>query len=70
MSLRECFEDYLFDETIDGNEFELLPIREFGKLVQEEMGLEEKHVQAISILLSDHFIGDSFNFKFFEEIFS
>ncbi len=34
------------------------------------MDLEEKHVQAISIMMSDHFIGDSFNFKLVEEIFS
>jgi hypothetical protein len=33
------------------------------------MGLEDKHIQAISIMLSDHFIGDAFDFKFFEEIF-
>lgn len=33
------------------------------------MDLEEKHVQAISIMMADHFMGDSFNFKFFEEIF-
>lgn len=33
------------------------------------MGLTEKHIQAISILLSDHFIGEAFNFKFLVEIF-
>lgn len=32
------------------------------------MGLEEKHIQAISIMLSDHFIGDAFDFKFLEAI--
>jgi len=34
------------------------------------MGLEDKHIQAISILiLSDHFIGEAFDFKFLVEIF-
>lgn len=33
------------------------------------MGLEDKHIQAISILMSDHFIGEAFDFKFLVEIF-
>jgi hypothetical protein len=31
--------------------------------------MPEEQIQAICILLSDHFIGDSFDFNFFEEIF-
>ena len=44
-------------------------MREFSDIAQYVFGLNEKHIQAISILLSDHFIGDSFDFNFFEEIF-
>lgn len=33
------------------------------------MGLDDKNVQAISIMMSDHFIGESFDFKFLCEIF-
>jgi len=36
---------------------------------RNSLSLEEKHTQAISVMLSDHFIGDSFDFKFLEEIF-
>ena len=61
--------EFLYDETVDGREFELISIREFSDLVKEYFKLEEKHIQAISIMLSDHFIGDAFDFKFFEEIF-
>lgn len=61
--------DIIFDETIDGKEFELISIREFGELVKATMGLTDKHIQAISIMLSDHFIGEAFNFKFLVEIF-
>ncbi|CDW84015.1 UNKNOWN [Stylonychia lemnae] len=69
LSLRNVFQDYVFDDSIDDKEFELIAIREFSDLVKTTMSLEEKHVQAISIMLADHFIGDSFNFQFFEEIF-
>lgn len=62
LTLREVFQEYLFDDEIDGKEFELLEIREFSEIVQTQMDLEEKHVQAISIMLADHFMGDSFNF--------
>jgi hypothetical protein len=47
----------------------MISIREFSQIVKGLMGLEDKHIQAISIMLSDHFIGDAFDFKFFEEIF-
>lgn len=56
------FQDYIFDDSIDDKEFELLAIREFSDIVKETMNLEDKHVQAISIMLADHFMGDSFNF--------
>jgi hypothetical protein len=68
------FGDFLYDETIEETEdkkkeFEMISIREFSQIVKSHMSLQDKHVQAISIMLSDHFIGDAFNFKFFEEIF-
>lgn len=69
LTLREVFEALLFDDFIDGKEFELLEIREFSEVAQTLMNLEEKHVQAISIMMAEHFMGDSFNFKFLEEIF-
>jgi len=50
-------------------EFELIPMREFSDIAQYIFGLTEKQIQSISILLSDHFIADAFNFNFFEEIF-
>lgn len=43
-SLREYFEDYIFDEVFDGKEYELLPIRDFSEVVRQEMSLDEKHV--------------------------
>eukprot|EP00347_Sterkiella_histriomuscorum_P004826 403358941 len=67
--IRDIFADIIFDESIDGKEFELISIRDFGELVKPMMGLNDKHVQSISILLSDHFIGEAFNFKFLVEIF-
>ncbi len=33
------------------------------------MGLQDNHIQAISIMMSDHFIGEAFDFKFLTEIF-
>lgn len=33
------------------------------------MGLTDSHVQALSIMLAEHFIGEAFNFGFLEEIF-
>lgn len=61
--------EFLYDERIDGKEFELIRVREFSGVVKEFFKLEDMHIQAISVMLSDHFIGDSFDFKFFEEIF-
>lgn len=68
-SLRDVFKDYIYDEMIDGQEFELVAIRVFSDIAKNEMDLQNKHIQAISILLSDHFIGESFDYNFFEEIF-
>ena len=41
VELREIFIDLLYDETIDGKEFELIPIREFSEFVRKEMDLDE-----------------------------
>ena len=68
--MRDAFAELLYDETIDNKEFELISIRDFGELVKSQaFNLDEKHVQAISVMLSDHYIGDAFDFKFLEEIF-
>ena len=67
--MRDVFSEYIYDENIDGREFELLAIRVFSDIARNEFELQDKHIQAISILLSDHFIGESFDYNFFEEIF-
>jgi hypothetical protein len=59
----------LYDETIDGKEFELINLREFSDFSKIYFNLEERHIQALSVMLSDHFIGEAFDFKFLEEIF-
>ena len=59
----------LYDYKVDGKEFELISFREFSDQAMKLFNLEHKYVQAISVMLSDHFIADSFDFKFFEEIF-
>jgi len=41
VELREIFIDLLYDETIDGKEFELIPLREFSEFVKKEMELDE-----------------------------
>ncbi|CDW80728.1 UNKNOWN [Stylonychia lemnae] len=69
VELRDIFIDMLYDDTIDGKEFELIPIREFSEFARKTMELEDSHVQAISIMMSDHFIGESLDFKFLYEIF-
>jgi hypothetical protein len=69
LDIRDAFIDFLYDESIDNKEFELISIREFSDIAKTVFKLEEKHVQAISVMLSDHFIGEAFDFKFFEEIF-
>jgi hypothetical protein len=69
LTLRELFMEQLYDEKVSDKEFELLAIRSFSDISKTYLKLEEKHVQAISILMSDHFIGESFDFTFFEEIF-
>lgn len=63
------FRDYIYDENIDGKEFELLSIKVFSDVARDAFELQQKHIQAISILMSDHFIGESFDYNFFEEIF-
>jgi hypothetical protein len=59
----------MYDEVIEGKEFELLPLKIFTDIALGEFELLEKHVKAITILMSDHFIGESFDFNYFEEIF-
>ena len=39
--MRDIFMDVLYDETVDGKEFELIPVREFSELVKSIMGLED-----------------------------
>ena len=68
-TLRDVFKEYMYDEIIDGKEFELLPIKIFTDIALGEFELHERNVKAISILMSDHFIGESFDFNYFEEIF-
>ena len=41
VELREIFIDLLYDETIEGKEFELIPLREFSEFVKKEMELDE-----------------------------
>jgi hypothetical protein len=65
----EFFAEKIFDEKMDGLEYETIPLRDFTEVSLKIFKLEEKHIQAISVLLSDHFIGESFDFNFFEEIF-
>ena len=68
-TLRDVFKEYMYDEIIDGKEFELLPINIFTDITLGEFELEEKNVKAISVLISDHCIGESFDFNYFEVIF-
>lgn len=44
IDLRYILQDILFDQSIDGKEFELIPIREFGEVARTIMGLEDKHI--------------------------
>lgn len=47
----------------------MISIREFSEVAKTIMGLEDGHIQAISIMMSEHFIGEAFDFKFLTEIF-
>jgi len=69
LDLRKIFGDRIYDQKIDKHEFELLSFRDFSDFSKIFFKLSEKHIAALSIMLSDHFIGDSFNFNFLEEIF-
>lgn len=63
------FYGYVYDEIVDGFEFELMTARVFSEIARDKCGLSEKSIKAISVLMSEHFIGESFDFNFFEEIF-
>ena len=69
MDVREPFKYNLYDEKISGKEFELITLKSFADICKAYFKLSEKHIKAISILLSDHFIGEAFDFNFFIEIF-
>ena len=44
MSLRDVFENVLYDEVIEGKEFEMITIRHFSDFGQVVFKLEEKEV--------------------------
>jgi len=43
-TLRDIFKMNIFDEILEGKEFELLPIRVFSEIAKGEFGLEDKHI--------------------------
>ena len=47
----------------------MLTIADFSKIAKEKIGLSDLHLKAICETLADHFIEDSFDFKFLIEIF-
>ena len=62
-------QDVIYDENIDGKAFELVNIRDFSSLAEYVFGLHKTHLKALSIFMSDHYIGDSFDLRYIEEVF-
>ena len=57
----------MYDEIIDGYEFELMTARVFSEVARDKCGLSEKSIRALSILMSKNSIGESFDFNYLEE---
>ncbi len=68
MTLREVFRGVIYDVKMNDKEFEMISLRHFSDFGQVVFKLAEREVQALSVLISDHFIEDSFVFTFFEDI--
>jgi hypothetical protein len=41
---RHLFKEYIYDEVVEGIEFELTPIRIFSEVARNECDLEEFHI--------------------------
>jgi len=67
-SLRKILRPLIYDDKFDGHEFELVQFQAFSEFAEIIFKIDKKEVRAISVMLSDRFIGDCFDFRIFEEI--